>query len=65
MLRPIDNDGDREEAGGKVNYDESENEKDLDLGNAQTVLPLDEDGDEVDLCSDQVAEILADGPFLA
>lgn len=69
MLRPIDNDEGREEAGGKVNYDESEDEEDVNLGNAQgslpppsTVLPVDED-DEVDLCSDQLAEILADSPI--
>lgn len=68
MLRPIDNDEGREEAGGAVNYDESEDEDDVDLkpkGSAlpssSAVLPVDED-DEVDLCSDELAEILADGP---
>lgn len=69
MLRPIDNDEGREEAGGKANYDESEDEEDVDLklqGSAppssSAVLPVDED-DEIDLCSDELAEILADGPI--
>lgn len=51
-----------------MNYDESEDEDDVDLkpkGSAlpssSAVLPVDED-DEVDLCSDELAEILADGP---
>jgi len=50
-----------------VNYDESEDEEDIDLkpqGStpSSAVLPVDED-DEVDLCSDELAEILADGPI--
>ena len=53
----------REEAGGKSNYDESE---DVDLGSAppssSAMLPVDAD-DEIDLYSDELAEILADVPI--
>ena len=63
MLHPIDNDEGREEAGGESNYDESE---DVDLGSAppssSAVLPVDAD-DEIDLCSDELAEILSDVPI--
>jgi hypothetical protein len=52
-----------------VNYDESEDEEDVDLqpeGStpppSSAVLPVDQD-DEIDLCSDELAEILADGPI--
>jgi hypothetical protein len=31
LLRPIDNDEGQEEAGGKVHYDESEDDEDVDL----------------------------------
>ena len=66
MVRPIDNDEGREEAGGKSNYDESEDEEDVDLGSAppssSAMLPVDADN-EIDLCSDELAEILADGPI--
>jgi len=51
-----------------VNYDESEDE-DVDLKlqgstlpSSSPVLPVDED-DEIDLCLDELAEILADGPI--
>ena len=64
MVRPIDNDEGREEARGKSNYDESEDEEDVDLGSAppssSAVLPVDADN-KIDLCSDEPAEILADG----
>jgi len=69
LLRPIDNDEGREEAGGKANYDESEDEEDVDLKregstppSLSAVLPVDED-DEIDLCSDELTEILADSPI--
>ena len=69
LLRPIDNDEGREEAGGEVNYDESEDEEDVDLKpegytlpSSSAVLPVDED-DEINLCSVELAEILADGPI--
>jgi len=50
-----------------VNYDESEDEEDVnlksnDLPPPSAVLPVDQD-DEVDLRSDELAEILADGPI--
>jgi len=52
-----------------VNYDESDDEDDVDLkaqGSSlplpSAVLPVEQD-DEVDLCSDELAEILADGPI--
>jgi len=67
LLCPIDDEG-REEAGGQANYDESEDEEDIDLKpqgtppSSSAVLPVDED-DEIDLCSDELAEILADGPI--
>ena len=68
MLRPIDNEEGREEAGGQVNYDETDDEEDVNLKaqgtppSSSAVLPVDE-GDEIDLCSDELAEILADGPI--
>ncbi|KIM38034.1 hypothetical protein M413DRAFT_76363 [Hebeloma cylindrosporum] len=69
LLRPIDNDEGREEAAAGANYDESEDEEDVDLNPqgstpppSSAVLPVDED-DEIDLCSDELAEILADGPI--
>jgi hypothetical protein len=71
LLRPIDNDEGREEAGGKVHYDESEDEEDVDLKpqtstppSSSAMLPVDEDdASEIDLSSDELAEILADGPI--
>jgi hypothetical protein len=69
LLCPIDNDEGREEAGGQANYEESEDEEDIDLKpegstlpSLSAVLPIDEDV-EIDLCSDELAEILADGPI--
>jgi hypothetical protein len=66
LLHPIDNDEGQEAAGGKANYDESEDEEDVDLGSAppssSAVVPLDAD-DDIDLCSDELAKILADGPI--
>jgi hypothetical protein len=66
LLDPIDNDEGREEAGGKANYDESEDEEDVDLGSAppssSAMLTVDAD-DEINLCSDELAGILADGPI--
>jgi len=62
LLHPIDNDEGREEAGGKANYD-PEDKEDVDLGSApplsSAVLPV----DEIDLCSEELAKILADGPI--
>lgn len=57
------------EAGGEANYDEEEDEEDVDLKSSSTpppfsaVLPVDDEDDEIDLCSDELAEILADGPI--
>jgi len=69
LIRPIDNDEGREEAGEKANYDESDDEEDVDLKSqgstpppSSAVLPVDHD-DEIDLCSDELTEILADGPI--
>ena len=66
MVHPIDVNEGREEAGGKSNYDESEDEEDVDLGSAppssSALLPVNADN-EIDLCSDELAEILADGPI--
>ena len=52
-----------------MNYDESEDEEELDLKQEgfsthpwSAVLPVDQD-DDIDLCSDELAEILADGPI--
>ena len=49
-----------------MNYDELEDEEDINLDSAlpssSAVLPADAD-DEIDLCSDELAEILADGPI--
>jgi len=52
-----------------VNYDDEEDEEDVDLKRqgstpppSSAVLPVDQD-DEIDLCSDEFAEILADGPI--
>ena len=51
-----------------MNYDESEDEEVIDLkpqGStlpSSSAVPVDED-DERDLCSDELAEILADGPI--
>lgn len=50
-----------------MNYDETDDEEDVNLKaqgtppSSSAVLPVDE-GDEIDLCSDELAEILADGP---
>ena len=70
MLCPIDNDEGQEEAGGKVNYNELEDEEDINLKlhgaalpSSSAVLPVDEDNNKVDLCLDELAEILADGPI--
>ena len=65
MVHQIDND-EGGEAGGKSNYDESEDEEDVDLGStlpsSSAVLPVDADN-EIDLSSEELAEILADGPI--
>ena len=51
-----------------MNYDETDDEEDVNLKaqgtppSSSAVLPVDE-GDEIDLCSDELAEILADGPI--
>jgi len=53
-----------------VNYDELEDEEDINLKlhgaappSSSSVLHVDEDNDRVDLCLDELAEILADGPI--
>lgn len=65
-MHTIDNDEGHKEAGGKLNYDESGDEEDINLGSAppssSAVLPVDVDN-KIDLCSDELAEILADSPF--
>jgi hypothetical protein len=65
LLRPIDEEEGREEAGARVNYDESEDE-DVDLRDQvippSAVLPIDQD-DEVDLHSEELTEILAESPI--
>ena len=52
-----------------MNYDDLEDEEDVDLKpqdstppSSSAVLPVD-DYNEIDLCSDELAEILADGPI--
>ena len=52
-----------------MNYDESEDEEELDLKQKgfsthpwSAMLPVDQD-DNIDLCSDELTEILADSPI--
>ena len=52
-----------------MNYDESEDEDNVELnGNPplplSAVLPVDQDDSEIDLCSEELFEILADGPVV-
>jgi hypothetical protein len=65
----IDNDEGREEVRAGTNYDESEDEEDVWLNPhsstpppSSAVLPVDQD-DDIDLCSDELAEVLEDKPI--
>ena len=69
LLHLVDSHEGREGAGEKANCDESDDEEDVDLkpqGSTppplSAVLSVYQD-DEIDLCFDELAEILADGPI--